>query len=321
MAEDVTVIIPVFNAEDSIERTLQSVLAQTVKPLEIIVVDDGSTDGTVRAAKRFGSNVRLIKLRGHSGGLSIPRNKGIKAARSTYVQVFSAGAEMRPKMLQKICHMAAMCPGMQVGFCDLDEPDFAATQCRFRQLLQPMRPDGQRFYLLSQPAMLDSLMYEFSPRSSALLVSKEAWSWVGGYDESLRRSEDIDFAFKLARRYAFGFVDQKLFGMQRKTEPDCAEKILAYEAAIAGMRRQTEAPVSALAQRMMRKRISEMEVELAWACSDAGSLPDALKHFWRGWRSAGWRKGMVRHSRKLLRHFVTLTCKRIVGSQAVLKND
>ena len=100
----VSVIIPAFNAKATIDRALASVAAQTVMPQEIIVIDDGSDDGTVDKAKawesRF-SNSKLIILVENHNGPGATRNRGLLAATSEYVAFLDADDEWLPKKLER----------------------------------------------------------------------------------------------------------------------------------------------------------------------------------------------------------------------------
>jgi len=94
-----SVVIPVYNGAATIERAVESVLAQTYKPLEIIVVDDASTDDSVSLLERkFSGAIRLIKLQ-ENGGSSIARNAGMDAARGAYIAFLDADDTWHPDKL------------------------------------------------------------------------------------------------------------------------------------------------------------------------------------------------------------------------------
>ena len=85
----ISVVIPLYNKREEIAATLESVLVQSVQPLEIIVVDDGSTDGSADlVAERFGHRVVLIEQA--NGGVSAARNTGIEAAKGDYIALLDA---------------------------------------------------------------------------------------------------------------------------------------------------------------------------------------------------------------------------------------
>jgi glycosyltransferase involved in cell wall biosynthesis len=94
----VSVVIPAHNSAITIERAVDSVLAQTVRPLEIIVVDDGSTDGTVEALGRYGNDVTVLRQRNRGAGEA--RNAGVAAASGRYVGFLDADDEWLPGKLE-----------------------------------------------------------------------------------------------------------------------------------------------------------------------------------------------------------------------------
>jgi glycosyltransferase involved in cell wall biosynthesis len=99
--QSVSVVIPAFNAGESIGRALRSALDQTLKPQEIIVVDDGSTDHTAAETRKFGRKVRY--LRQENGGPSKARNTGIEAAKGTWIAFLDADDEwLLPKLEEQM---------------------------------------------------------------------------------------------------------------------------------------------------------------------------------------------------------------------------
>lgn len=94
-----SVVIPVYNGAATIERAVESVLGQILKPLEIIVVDDASTDNTVSLLERkFSGAIKLIKLQ-ENGGSSVARNAGMDAARGAYIAFLDADDTWHPDKL------------------------------------------------------------------------------------------------------------------------------------------------------------------------------------------------------------------------------
>ena len=94
----VSVIIPSFNRAHCIAGSVESVLAQTFQDLEVIVVDDGSTDDTQEVLARFGNRVRVIRQ--ENGGVSAARNAGIRAARADWIAFQDSDDTWRPEKLQ-----------------------------------------------------------------------------------------------------------------------------------------------------------------------------------------------------------------------------
>ena len=99
MSTTVSVVIPVYNSSEYIARTIESVLAQTHKPDEIIVVDDGSTDETRQKVTQYEPKVKYIYQT--NAGTSAARNTGIKTSSSEWIAFLDADDEWLPEYLQK----------------------------------------------------------------------------------------------------------------------------------------------------------------------------------------------------------------------------
>lgn len=95
----VSVVIPLYNARDVIRETIQSVLAQTWKDYEIVVIDDGSTDGSGEVAREFGSALRYIRQ--ENGGVALARNRGIAESTGTYIALLDHDDLWHPTKLEK----------------------------------------------------------------------------------------------------------------------------------------------------------------------------------------------------------------------------
>ena len=93
-AELISVVIPAYNARHTLPATLESLFAQTWPHLEIIVVDDGSTDGTAQMLAQYGARVRLLSQ--PNGGLARARATGVAAARGQWIALLDADDLCRP---------------------------------------------------------------------------------------------------------------------------------------------------------------------------------------------------------------------------------
>jgi len=121
----VSVVIPAYNSALFIEDTLSCVVAQTLKGFEVIVVDDGSTDGTADTAERFLAEHRgdfsfRVVRSGGNRGVSHARNTGIRLARGAYLFFLDSDDGIEPTCLQTL-HAAAVKHGAETVFCSFDE--------------------------------------------------------------------------------------------------------------------------------------------------------------------------------------------------------
>ena len=176
----ISVVIPVYNAQEHIGQALASVVAQTLPPQEIIVVDDGSTDNTGAVISEFAQTVSIpIRLlRQANQGPAVARNKGIDAARGNFIAFLDADDVWLPEKLRE-----------QVALLQA-QPQVAFVLCHVQVVLAPG---------VEWPVHLNRAYYETEPplyAPSALLARRELFKMNGGFDPAYRVGEDTDWFFR-----------------------------------------------------------------------------------------------------------------------------
>ena len=190
---EVSVIIPAFNAADTILRAIDSVRRQDMPSLEIVVIDDGSKDETVNVVSadiRTGENIRLIQMPRNSG-VSAARNAGIKVSRGRYLAFLDADDIWLPEKLRK-----------QIEVMNQD-PRITLVSCNSQLISESGQPlkEGHR----NRPpkegydAWKTLLTYNFIPTPTVLTYTALVRE-MGGFDESLAVGEDLDLWIKLGLR-------------------------------------------------------------------------------------------------------------------------
>ena len=169
----VSVIIPVYNRQQYIEEAIQSVLNQTLAPLEIIVVDDGSTDNTAAIVKAFGQTVRYVCRK--NGGPAAARNTGLELAQGRFI-AFLDSDDIWPADKLKI----------QIS-CMMANPDVSYTIGKVAYFLEPNAsvPPGFRKELLAGPRV--------GRLVQAMVARREVFDSVGLFDTHLKTAEDVDW--------------------------------------------------------------------------------------------------------------------------------
>ncbi|HBY59173.1 MAG TPA: hypothetical protein DEH78_05090, partial [Solibacterales bacterium] len=162
-APTISVVIPVWNGERFLHQAIQSVLAQTMAPDEIIVADDGSTDGSLRIAAGFGDRVRLLPA-AHQG-VSATRNRGVNAARGSLIAFLDADDLWLDDKLERQLACFRDNPGADIVYGWVEQFDHASGVARL--------PQSGQF-------------------PSACLFRRGAWIRTGPFAESLRAGEFID---------------------------------------------------------------------------------------------------------------------------------
>ncbi|MBI5142728.1 MAG: glycosyltransferase [Nitrospirae bacterium] len=200
----VSVVIPAYNAEKYIAETLDSVMAQTYTDFEVLVVDDGSKDGTVSIAERYAElhpdQIRLIRK--PNGGPSSARNAGIKAARGAYIAFNDADDLWLPEKLEKQMLFFESLPS-NVGMTYTDARSFDDEG------LWILPPGLDQYRKLGSNAYLKLLKNNVIPNCS-VIVRRECFDKVGMYDQSPDIIEDYDMWLRIARQYDVDCIDDVL---------------------------------------------------------------------------------------------------------------
>lgn len=199
----VSVIVPAYNVRSYIEQVLVSVKSQSLQGFEVLVVDDGSTDGTAEVVKPFcDRDSRFVLLQKPNGGLSSARNYGIRHARAPYIALLDGDDVYKPEKL--VTHVDV-----------LDRtPDVGVVYSASRAIREDGRPTFMSLSgkpIISDP--LRALLYKnFIGHGSNAVFRRCIFDEVGEFDEGLRSSEDIDFWLRIAAtgRWRFQRVPQIL---------------------------------------------------------------------------------------------------------------
>ncbi len=191
---EISVVIPTHNRRERVQDAVRTVQAQTLAPLEIIVVDDGSTDGTADVLGDEFPGVCVIRQA--NAGVSAARNAGIAAARGEWIAFLDSDDTWLPEKLarQRDCLQAD--PTLRV--CHTDEI-WIRNGCRVNPGRRHAKPAGRIF--------LDCLpLCCVSP--SAILLHREVFDAVGVFDPALPACEDYDLWLRIFQRYHAGLVTE-----------------------------------------------------------------------------------------------------------------
>ncbi len=173
----ISVIIPVYNTEKYLAEAMESVLAQEINPIEIIVVDDCSTDGSLKVAEQFGENIKLLKL-GENKGPGSARNAGIKIATGKFLSFLDADDIWTNEKLVGQLTFLEEHPGMDMAFGQVE------------QFISPELPDEHKSKLRVELTKLPGYV------AGGMLIRKDTFMKVGLFDEKLELGEFIDWFSK-----------------------------------------------------------------------------------------------------------------------------
>ena len=192
----ISLIIPTFNRCSTLQRALTSVLQQTILPDEIIVVDDGSTDGTAQMMSR--EFPELVYVAQENKGVSAARNKGIQLAQGDWFAFLDSDDTWLPeKLAMQIC---ALTESPEIKICHSDEI-WIRNGVRVNAMLKHKKAGG---WIFKQYLPLCAM----SP--SAIMIHRSVFDDVGLFDESLPACEDYDLWLRITAKYPVLFIEQPL---------------------------------------------------------------------------------------------------------------
>lgn len=196
MVPTVSAIIPTYNRWPIVGAAVASVLAQSYRDFELIVVDDGSTDETSTELAKFGSQIRYFYQ--DRGGVSAARNFGVRQSRGWLIAFLDSDDLWHPDKLQ--VQVAFMETHPEVQICQTDEV-WIRHGVRVNPKLKHRKPSGDIFQ-----RSLDLCLV--SP--SAVMMTRALFDGSGGFDESLPVCEDYDLWLRIARDFPVPLIEQAL---------------------------------------------------------------------------------------------------------------
>lgn len=221
----VSVIIPAYNGVSRyLEQAIGSVLAQTCRDLELIVVDDASTDETARLVLQF-SQARYFK-RPENGGQAAARNDGARLAGGVYLAFLDQDDLWHPSFIEETLTLLQT------------QPDAALVHCDGHQVNERDEPLHYDAAMKQGHTITQLLRGGHDVATSGSLFRKTCFDAVGGYDDSLAVWEDIDLAIRLYQRFPLLHLPRPLYRHRLYTRN--VSRDIPSERALIGRRRFLE---------------------------------------------------------------------------------
>lgn len=208
--EKVSAIIPCYNMKDYVVQAIESARSQTISGLEILLVDDGSTDGTEKILDRYRNmkNIRVINKA--NGGLSAARNTGILESSSQYVAFLDADDEWEPRKLERQLQRFHDTEWKNLGLVYTNSRNVDARGISTAFPSPPLDP-AVRGDVASTLIRCNLIIGS----GSAVLAKKECFSKVGLFNEKLPSCEDWEMWYRISKYYQIDFVNEELVAIRR----------------------------------------------------------------------------------------------------------
>ncbi len=210
----ISIIIPVYNGEDVILRAVNSVLHQTYKNIEILVIDDKSTDNTLEILSTIkDKRLRIFKQKKNYQIGSIARNVGMRNAKGEYIAFLDDDDEFLPERIDKL-YKEIVSKGDEYR---------AVTSSYFSK-------DGKTWKIVhkveEEQSIKNLLLMRTSVGGCSIMIHKSILNDVGFFDESFRRHQDIEYTIRILRKTKFAVVNEPLVKIYGHPGAPNAQKIL-----------------------------------------------------------------------------------------------
>ncbi len=205
----VSVITPVYNGARTIQRAIESVLAQSFRDFEIIVADDGSTDGTIEILGRFGDRITLLKQTHLQQ--AIARNSAVEASRGEYLAFLDADDSWLPDKLARCVEVLD-----RDSRCDLAYSNMIAVGSDGADLATEMIPQA----VAHAPSMEELLTRLWPIVPSTVVMRRDAFDRVGGFAPAIAGCEDIFFWLMAREQGEFRYLPDQLVRFAYDSYPE-----------------------------------------------------------------------------------------------------
>jgi len=282
-----------------VQRAIDSVLAQTQPVDEIIVVDDGSTDGTGDALQaRYGSRIRYRWQA--NAGVSAARNAGMSIATGRYFALLDSDDLWRPEKTARQAAWLDAHPDFGLVLCDVVRVDDAGQPYDVFVRREVLPEDGWTLrWLLLNPSLV--------PASA--MFRREVFETCGGFDVSLRTAEDIDFHLRVARRWKIGVVEAPLVEALRGQDTGLSAESTTYDDYVKVVERAVADAAGTVDEDIRREALA-----VTYARNARGML---IRRRWRDalrlWRAARAHASMD-ESRRMVRELLPFAARRLLQS-------
>ena len=299
----VSVIIPVHDCELYVATAVESVLQQNYSDVEVIVVDDGSTDGTLEALAPYRRRIRV--LRQEHRGVASARNKGVAAARGAFIAFLDADDWWLPSRLPAQFAALELFPGAGLAFSDFCVTDAEAVpllscgiRWKYGLVRDPAVMPWERIFAAGRivdwtdPSggpqrataycnnVAEWLFQGNFINTSSVLVRRQALLQGGGFDESLSTEEDYDLWLRVAQKWPVVLVDVPLVAFRRRkgqlTAPERNGQVIRNVATVVD--RAAGRMAKTADANVVKNRLSKVHQDVGIICLRTGQNREARSH-------------------------------------------
>jgi glycosyltransferase involved in cell wall biosynthesis len=290
----VSVVVPNYNCGRCLAEAVESALAQSYTACELIVVDDGSTDGSVKVLERYSSRLRIVRQ--SNRGVSAARNRGIQESRGELIAFLDADDVWRADKLEKQVPLFAN-PAVGLVHCALEYIDESG-----RSLGTNLT--GRRGHVLRHIALLRGTVVQ---ASSSAVVRRECFGKAGLFDVDLSTSADWDMWRRIACYYDVDVVREPLIRYRLRTDSMHRSVAALEHDMLRSFARMFADPAASEVRPLRRRAYANLYLMLSGSYAEVGDIGKAVAYACRSvvtWPpSVGYIAAMPwRRLRRAMRH-------------------
>jgi len=264
---NISVIIPTYNRAATLERALKSVLDQTSPAMEIIVIDDASSDNTSEILAKFSSHLKIITQK-HNSGVSHSRNIGIDVAKGAWIAFLDSDDEWDPRKLEK-----------QKAFQE-SHPELLISQCNEIWIRNGVRVNPMDKHAKKGGWIFEACVPLCIVSPSAVIIHNSIFEHIGVFDVSFPACEDYDLWLRISPHYEIGLLDDKLVTRYGGHEDQLSRKYWGMDRfRISAMEKHVEMEMDPVWKKSL---LNELEFKCGVVAAGAkkrGNLETAVAYF------------------------------------------
>lgn len=285
----VSIVMPAFNAAGCIEEALQSIFSQKYFDVEIIVVDDGSTDSTRDILRKYVDTGRLRYLYQQNAGPGAARNKGLSEAKGDFICFLDADDELIEESLASRVDFLDKNPNVGLVFTDfykVNTPGVFRSHADLNKFLtkfdKAILSNRGKNYIFGDKFFECALEFEPFILTSTVMLKAEVARAVGNFNTKLKVAEDSDYWLRICRKYNVGFINKPLTKYNNFRSGLTSNKIKAFEDPIVFYSQLlNELETNEKYKALLRKKIARIEFDYGYYLSGEGKFSESKKHYRR----------------------------------------
>ena len=269
----VSIVIPVFNAAAYMKQTLESALEQTYRNIEIVAVDDGSSDGSLALLRSYEPRIKVLSQANR--GVSLARNRGVRESSGDFLAFLDADDVWDPTKVERQVSVLTQHPGALAVYCDHRIIDAEGNITGPSGALAQPRTSGQ--------LLRNLILSNFIISPSLVMLRRAAFEQVGGFDESVRAAEDYDLWMRIAASGPILYMLDTLVSYRRhgrnKYAGESLESHLGALRSLMNIRPYVERGKSASLRAALHQATYSEVMSIAWHYGLKGQHGQAIRRY------------------------------------------